>query len=52
MFRDAGNWFITHSGARVAITGSTFQASHPLMKRSVVLRMLVASWEDILELKK
>lgn len=37
-----------HSGARVAITGSTFQASQPWINRSVVLCMLVASWEDIL----
>jgi hypothetical protein len=36
-----------HSGAHMAITGSTLQASQPLMKRSVVSRMLAESWDDI-----
>jgi len=47
-FSDFGCWVMVHSGAHVALTGSTFQASQPLMKRLVVFRMLVASWEDML----
>jgi hypothetical protein len=43
MFRDFGTWSMVHSGAHVAITGSMVQASQPLMNKSVVLRMLVAS---------
>lgn len=48
MFSDFGPWTMTHSGAHVAITGSTLQASQPLMNRLVVLRMLAASCDDIL----
>ena len=48
MFRDFGDWTMMHSGAHVAITGSTLQASQPLMNRSVVLRMLAARSDDIL----
>ena len=49
-FSDVGTCTMIHSGAHVAITGSMVQASQPLMNRSVVLRMLAASWDDILGL--
>lgn len=45
--REEGSWVITQSGARTAMMGSIVQVSQAWTKAVVVLRMAVASWDDM-----